>query len=78
MDQFVLVPASLYNKNKILNTQTVTKQEFPKHQTDQNPTNQIDSLNEGKNKKLFAKADSLVDKNCFCPRIKHSNSQTLI
>ena len=30
MDQFVLVPASLYNK--ILKTQTVTKQELPKYQ----------------------------------------------
>ena len=30
------------------------------------------------NKKLFSKADSLVDKILFCPRIKLSNSQTLI
>ena len=30
------------------------------------------------NKKLFSKADSLVDKILFCPRIKQSNSQTLI
>ena len=30
------------------------------------------------NKKLFAKADSLIDKILFCPRIKLSNAQTLI
>ena len=30
------------------------------------------------NKKLFSKADSLVDKILSCPRIKLSNSQTLI
>ena len=30
------------------------------------------------NKKLFSKADSLVDKILCCPRIKLSNSQTLI
>ena len=30
------------------------------------------------NKKLFSKADSLVDKILSCPRIKLSNSQTLV
>ena len=30
MDQFVLVPASVYNKNVI--TQSITKQELPKYQ----------------------------------------------
>ena len=72
MDQFVLVPASVYNKSLI--TQSVTKQELPK---DQNPTYQIDSLKKEINKNLFSKADSLVDKNLSCPRIKLSNSQTL-
>ena len=76
MDQFVLVPASVYKKSSI--TQSVTKQELPKYQDSQNPTYQIDSLKKEINKKLFSKADSLVDKILSCPRIKLSNSPTLI
>ena len=76
MDQFVLVPASVYNKRLI--TQSVIKQELPKHQPSQNPTYQIDSLKKEINKKIFSKADTLVDKILSCPRIKLSNSQTLI
>ena len=75
MNQFVLVPASLYNKSLI--TQSVTKQEIPKYQPSQNPTYLIDSLKKEMNKKLFSKADSLVDKILSGPRIKLSNSQTL-
>ena len=75
MDQFVLVPASVYNKNLI--TQSVTKQQVPKYQPSQNPTYQIDSLKKEKNKKLFSKADSSVDK-ILSSLIKLSNSQTLI
>ena len=75
MDQFVLVPASVYNKSLI--TQS-TKQEPPKYQPSQNPTYQIDSLEKEINKKLFSKSDSLVDKNLSCPRIELSNSETLI
>ena len=76
LDQFVLVPASVYNKS--LSTQSVAKQELPKYQPSQNPTYQIDSLKKEINKKIFSKADSLVDKILSCPRIKLSNSQTLI
>ena len=76
MDQIVLVPASLYNKSLI--TQSHTKQELPKYQPSQNPTYQIDSLKKEMNKKLFSKADSLVDEILSSPRIKLSNSQTLI
>ena len=76
MDQFVLVPASVYNKS--LTTQSVTKQELPKYQPSRNPTYQIDSLKKGINKKFFSKADSLVDKTLSCPCIKLSKSQTLI
>ena len=75
MDQFVLVLASVYNKN--LFTQSVTKQELPKYQSSQNPTYQIDSLKKVINKKLFSKADSLVNKRLSHPRIKLSKSQTL-
>ena len=76
MDQCVLVPASVYNKSLI--TQSVTKKELPKYQPSQNPTYQVDSLKKEISKKLFSKADFLVDKNLSCPRIKLSNSQTLI
>ena len=76
MDQFVLVPASVYNKSLI--TQSVTKQELPKYQPSQNSSYQIDSLKKDINKKLFSKADSLVDKFLSSPRIKLSNSETLI
>ena len=76
MDQIVLVPASVYYKNLI--TQSVTKQELPNYQPSQNPMYQIDSLKKEINKNLFSKADSLIDKILSCPRIKLSNSQTLI
>ena len=78
MEQFFFAPTSLYNSNKSLNTQVVTKQELPKYQADQNPTYQIDSLKTESNKKVFAEADSLVDKFLSCPYIKLSKSQTLI
>ena len=73
MEQFVLVPASVYNKSV-----SVTKQELPKYKAEKPPTYQIDSLKKEVNKKLFCKADSLVDKILTCPRIKLSNSQTII
>ena len=74
MEQFVLVPASVCNKS--VTAQSVTKQELPKYKTEQPPTYQIDSLN--LNKKLFGKADPLIDKILSCSRIKLSNSQTII
>ena len=65
----------MYNKSLI--TQSVTKQELPKYQPSQNPSYQIDSLKKKINKKIFSKADRLVDKILSSPRIKLSNSQTL-
>ena len=76
MEQFVLVPASVYNKS--VTTQSVTKQEFPKYKAEQPPTYQIDSLKRDIDKKLFGKADTLIDKILFCSGIKLSNSQTII
>ena len=76
MEQLVLVPASVYNKNLI--TPSVTKRELPRYQPSQNHTYQVDSLKKELNKKLFSKGDSLVHKILSCPRIKLSNSQTLI
>ena len=76
MEQFVLLPASVYNK--IATTQAVTKQELPEYEVEQPPTYQIDSLKVDINKKLFGRADSLIDKILFCSRTKLSNSQTKI
>ena len=75
MEQFVLVPASVY---KSLITQSFTKQELPKYQPSQNSTYQFDSLKKEINRKLVSIADSLVDKNLSFPRLNLSNSQTLI
>ena len=74
MEQFVLVPASVYNKS----AQSFTKQELPKYKAEQPPTYQIDSLKKEINKKLFSKADPLIDKTLSCSRIQLSNSQTII
>ena len=61
-----------------MNIHSVTKQELPTYQPSQNPTYQNDSLKKEINKKLFAKADFLSEKNFCCPRIKLSKSQTLL
>ena len=74
MEEFVLVPASVYNKS--VTAKSVTKQELPKYKYEQTPTYQIESLN--LNKKSFRKADHLIDKILSCSRIKLSNSQTII
>ena len=70
MEQFVRVPASVYNKS----AQSVTKQELPKYKAEQTPTSQIDSIN--LKKKLCTVP--LIDKILYCSRIKLSNSQTII
>ena len=76
MDQFVFVPASVYNKS--VTTQSVAKQELPQYKAEQTPTYHIDSLNRDFNKKLFGKAEALIDKILSCSRIKFSNSETII
>ena len=78
MEEFVLVPTSLYNNKKTSNNQKFTKHELPKYQAEENSTYQTDSLKkETSKKKLFAKAASSADKIFSCPRIKFSNSRTL-
>ena len=76
MEQFVLVPASVYNRS--VTAQSVTKQELPKYKAEQPPTYQTDFLTRDISKKHFGKADSLIDKILSCSRIKLSNSQTII
>ena len=76
MEQFVLVPVSVYNKS--VTTQSVTMQELPNYKAEQPPTYQIACLKRDNNKKLFGKADSLIDKILSCSLIKLSNSRTII
>ena len=76
MEQFVFVPASVYNKS--VTARSVTRQERPKYEAEQPPTYQIDSLKGDINKKLFGKADTLINTILSCSRIKLSNSQTII
>ena len=76
MEQFLLVPAFVYNSS--VTTQSVTKQELPKYKAEQPPTYQIDSLKRDINKKLFGKADTLIDKILSYSRIELSISQTII
>ena len=76
MEQFNLIPAFVYNDSLI--NQSVTTQELPKYQPLQKPTNQLGSTKKEINKYLFSEADSLVDKILSCPRIKLTNSQTLV
>ena len=72
MEQFVFVPASVYNENFI--TQSLAKQELPKYQPSHNPTYQIISHKKEINKKNFSKAEPLVYKTLSWPRIKLSIS----
>ena len=76
MEQFVFVPAPVYNKS--VTAQSVTKQELPKYKTEQPPTYHIDSLKRDINKKLFGKADTLIDKILSCSQFKFPASQTII
>ena len=71
-------PHSCVFVKQSLISQSVTKQELPKYQPSQDPSYQIDSLRRERIKKIFFKADSLVDNILSCPRIKLSNSQTLV
>ena len=77
MEQFVLVPVAVHN-NKYIITQSDKMQEVPKNHTEQNSMYKSDSLEKEVNRKLFNKADFLVDIFLFCPRIKIPSSHTLI
>ena len=59
MEQFGLVPASVYNK--LVPRQTLKKHELPKFKAEQPPTYQIDSLKRDL-KKMFGKADTIIYK----------------
>ena len=76
MEQFVLVPLSVYNSS---NSPTIgIKQELPKYKPEQTPTYHKDTLKKEINQQLSTSASSLVNKILESPRIKLSNSNTLI
>ena len=54
MEQFVLVPLSVYNSSN--NPTIVTKQELPKYKTEQTPTYHKDTLKEEINQQLSTSA----------------------
>ena len=61
-----------------VNFQAITKHEFPKYPVEQNCTYPTDLLKTEINQKLFAKADSRVDKLSPSHRIKLSTSYTFL
>ena len=76
MEQFVLLPLSVYNSS---NSPTIiTKPELPKYKPEQTPTYHKDTLKEEINEQLSASASPLVNKISESPRFKLSNSNTLI
>ena len=76
MEQFVLVPLSVYNSS---NSPTiVTKQELPKYKPEQTPTYRKDTLKKEINQQFSTSASPLVNKILESPCIKLSNSNTLI
>ena len=77
MEQFVLVPISVYNSN-IKKPTVATQKELPTYQSEEKPTYQIESVKKNINKNLSSKADSLIDKVLSSPRKKSSNSNILI
>ena len=76
MEQFVIVPLSVYNSSN--NPTIVTKPELPIYKAEQNPTYHKDTLKKEINQQLSTSVSPLVKKIKESPRIKLSNSNTLI
>ena len=76
MEQFVLLPLSVYNSSN--NPTIVTKQELPKFKPEQTPTYHKDTLKKEINQQLSTSATPLVNKFLESPRIKLSFSNTSI
>ena len=75
MDQFLLVPLSVYNSSN--NSTFATKQELPKYKPEQTPTYHKDTLKKEINQQLSTSASPLVYKISESLRIKLSNSNFL-
>ena len=76
MEQFVLVPLSVYSSSN--NPTIVTKQELPNYKPEKTPTYHKDTSKKKNNQQLSTSASPLVNKTLESPRIKLSNSNTLI
>ena len=76
MEQFVIVPLSVYNSSN--SPTTVTIQELPKYKPEQTPTYHKDTLKKETNQQLSTSASPLVNKILESPRIKLSISNTSI
>ena len=76
MEQFVLVPLSVYNSNS--NSTFVTKQKVPIYKPEQTPTYHKGTLKQEINQELTISASPLVNKISESPRINLSNFHTLI
>ena len=76
MEQFVLVPLSVDNSSN--NPNFVTKQELQEYRPEQTPTYHKDTLKKETNQQLSTSASPRVNKILGSPRIKLSNSNTLI
>ena len=76
MEQFVLVPLSVYNNSN--SSTIVTKQELPKYKPEQTPTYHKDTLKNEINQQLSTSASPIANKFLESSRIKLSNSNTLI
>ena len=76
MEQFVLLPLSVYNSSN--NPTIVAKQELPKYKPEQTPTYHKDTLKKEIHRQLSKSASPPVNKILESPRIKLSNSHNLI
>ena len=76
MEQFVLVPLSVYNSSN--NPTIVTKPEPPKYKPEQNPTYQKNTIKKEINQHLTTSATPPLNKVLESPHIKLWNSNTLI
>ena len=76
MEQFVLLPLSVYNSSSC--PTTVTKQELPKYKPEQTPKYHKDTLKKEIKQQLSISASPLVNKILESSRIKLTNSNALI
>ena len=76
MEQFVLVPLSVYNSSN--SSTIVTKQELPKYKHEHTPMYQKVTLKKEINQQLSTSASPLVNKILESPRIKLLNSNIFI
>ena len=76
MEQFVLVPLSVYNSSN--SSTIVTEQELPEYKSEQTPTYHKDTFKKEINQQVSTSASPLVNKILDSPSIKLSNSITLI